>query len=290
MHAAWVNYSRGLTRVFETRTSRPTVATACQLVRDAPADRGDRRWRWISAGARACLLAGFAIAALFNVPFIFVTKAEQMYLVGIGAALMLAGASVALLDLAARTRARLAATLAVAVVFGAGLASFVAVTRDITRDFEPFGPIVLSHDDIVRTWGLVPPELREYVARKREPNAATRVSSNPLDELSQITFGVNGRETSPQGVGYMWMSGARAEIYVAASARTVTIPLRHPSSRFASPRAPSSSLTAGSSTISHWPRLNGGCRRCRCGLSTCRESAGCIAFASPSITPGGRRR
>ena len=36
-------------------------------------------WRWISAGARACLLAGIAIAALFNVPFVFVTKAEQMY-------------------------------------------------------------------------------------------------------------------------------------------------------------------------------------------------------------------
>ena len=72
------------------------------------------------------------------------------------------------------------------------------MTRDITRDFEPFGPIVLSHDDIVRTWGPVPPELREYVARKREPNAATRVSSNPVDELSQITFGVHGRETSPR--------------------------------------------------------------------------------------------
>ena len=61
-------------------------------------------WRWISGGARACLLAGIAIAALFNVPFVFVTKAEQMHLVGIGAALMLAGASVALLDLAAPAR------------------------------------------------------------------------------------------------------------------------------------------------------------------------------------------
>jgi hypothetical protein len=109
------------------------------------------------------------------------------------------------------------------------------VTRDITRDFEPFGPIVLSHDDIVRTWGPVPIELREYVARKREPGAATRVSSNPVDELSQVTFGVHGRETSPQGVGYMWMSGSRAEIYVTASARTVTIPLRHPIESFREP-------------------------------------------------------
>ena len=153
MHAAWVNYSRGLTRVFglvpADRPWQPLAswfATLLPIVAIAA-------WRWISAGARVCLLAGVAIAVLFNVPFVFVTKAEQMYLVGIGAALMLAGASVALLDLAARTQARLAATLIVAVVLGAGLASFVAVTRDITRDFEPFGPIVLSHDDIVRTWG-----------------------------------------------------------------------------------------------------------------------------------------
>ena len=81
----------------------------------------------------------------------------------------------------------------------------------------------------------MPPELREYVARKREPNAATRVSCNPLDELSQVTFGVHGRETSPQGVDYKWMSGPRAEIYVAASARTITIPLRHPIESFREP-------------------------------------------------------
>ena len=235
MHAAWVNYSRGLTGVFGlVPADRPWQPLASWFAALLPIV-AIAAWRWISGGARACLLAGVAIAALFNVPFVFVTKAEQMYLVGIGAALMLAGASVALLDLAARTRARLAATLAVAVVLGAVLASFVAVTRDITRDFEPFGPIVLSHDDIVRTWGPVPPELREYVARKREPNAATRVSSNPVDELSQVTFGVHGRETSPHGVGYMWMSGSRAEIYVAASARTVTIPLRHPIESFREP-------------------------------------------------------
>ena len=290
MHAAWVNYSRGLTGVFGlVPADRPWQPLASWFAALLPIV-AIAAWRWISGGARACLLAGIAIAALFNVPFVFVTKAEQMYLVGIGAALMLAGASVALLDLAARTRARLAATPAVAVVLGAGLASFVAVTRDITRDFEPFGPIVLSHDDIVRTWGPVPPELREYVARKREPNAATRVSSNPLDELSQVTFGVHGRETSPtawatcgcQGRGpkFTWPQ-ARAPSRSRCGTR---------SSRFASPRAPSSSPTAGSSTISHWPRLNGGCRRCRCDPSTCRESAGCIAFASPSITPGGRRR
>ncbi len=95
--------------------------------------------------------------------------------------------------------------------------------------------MVLAHDDLVRTWGPVPPELREYVALKREPGAAGRVSSNPLDELSQVTFGVYGRETSPDGVGYMWVFGPRAEIHVRANARSVTIPLRHPIEAFREP-------------------------------------------------------
>ena len=110
-----------------------------------------------------------AIAVLFNLPFAFVTKAEQMYLVGIGAALTLTGAALGMLDLAARARAPRASTLAVTALLLGGLASFVAVARDITRDFEPFGPVVLAHDDLVRTWGPVPPELRDYLALKREP-------------------------------------------------------------------------------------------------------------------------
>ena len=126
-------------------------------------------------------------------------------------------------------------TLAAAGVIAAGLASFVAVSRDISRDFEPFGPLVLSHDDVVRTWGPVPPELRDYLALKRDPDAAGRVSPNPLDELSAVTFGVYGRETSPDGVGYMWMNSARAEIQVRASARSVSIPLRHPIEAFREP-------------------------------------------------------
>ena len=140
--------------------------------------------------------------------------------------------------------------------------SFVAVARDITRDFEPFGPIVLAHDDLVRTWGPVPPELRDYLALKREPGAAGRVSSNPLDELSQVTFGVYGRETSPDGMGYMWMNSPRAEIHVRASARSVTIPLRHPIEAFREPtraRIDADGRLADDLALDH--ARSGGCRR-----------------------------
>jgi hypothetical protein len=184
-------------------------------------------WRWISPAARYCLASGAVVAVVFALPFVFAAKAEQVYLIGLGASLALTGASAGLLDLAGRIRWSDAASLMVGGVVAVGLASFVAVTRDISRDFEPFGPIVLSHDDIVRTWWSVPPELRDYVTRKRGPGAAGRMSPNPLDEVSHASFGFLGPELSPAGVPYLWMNGPRVEIQVAAHARLVVIPVRH---------------------------------------------------------------
>jgi hypothetical protein len=235
LHAAWVNFTRGLNGIFRlVPADRPwqPVASAFATILPLVALAS---WRWITRGARGCLLAGAAIALLFNLPFVFVTKAEQLYLVGIGACVTLTGASIAMLDLASRTRMARPLTSVVAAVLLAGLLSLAAVARDISRDYEPFGPIVLSHDDIVLTWGLVPPELRDYLTLKRVAGASARVSSNPVDEVSQITFGVHGRETSPEGVPYRWMSGPRAEIHVRANARSVTIPLRHPIEAFREP-------------------------------------------------------
>jgi hypothetical protein len=184
-------------------------------------------WRWISQAARWCLMGGATIAILFAAPFVFAVKPEQVYMLGLGYAIVLTGAAIGGFDLAARTVARGAAAVLVAAVVTVALASFTAVTRAITRDFEPFGPIVLSHDEIVRTWGVVPAELREFVARKREPDAVRRMSPNPADELPIVSYRTHGLERSPDGVPYSWMADVRAELYVSAAAREVTIPLRH---------------------------------------------------------------
>ena len=105
-HAAWVNYKRGLIGVFRlVPADRPWQPVASWMATLLPIV-ALVAWRWISRGARVCLLAGAAIAVLFNLPFIFITKAEQMYLVGIGATVTLTGASLGALDLAARGRAR----------------------------------------------------------------------------------------------------------------------------------------------------------------------------------------
>jgi hypothetical protein len=192
-------------------------------------------WRWISPGARLCLASGAAIAVAFALPFVFASKAEQLYLVGLGASLVLTGASMAMVELAGRMPApRTVSAVAVAAV-ATGLVSFVVVTRDITRDFEPFGPIVLARDDTVRTWWSVPPELREYLARKREPGSAERMSANPIDELSQVSFGFWVREVSPTGTPYLWMTEPQVEIQVGASARQVSVPIRHEIGAFREP-------------------------------------------------------
>jgi hypothetical protein len=233
--AAWANVIKGLNAVLRlVPADRPWQPVASWFATLLPI-LTIAAWRWISRGARVCLLAGGAIAVLFNLPFAFVTKPEQMYLVAIGAAIGLTGASLGLLDLAARAAARRVATVAAVSILTAGLASFAVVARDINRDFEPFGPIVLAHDDIVRTWAPVPTEVREYLALKREPGAARRLSANPVDELSQVTFGVHERERTPTGAGFMWMSGPRTEIHLRGSARSAAIPLRHQIESFSEP-------------------------------------------------------
>ena len=108
-----VNYSRGLTGVLGLVPSRSTVATACQLVRGAPADRGDRRVALDLVGHVPACWPGSRSRRLQRAVRIR-NQSRADVLVGIGAALMLAGASVALLDLAARPRGEAAATPAVA--------------------------------------------------------------------------------------------------------------------------------------------------------------------------------
>jgi hypothetical protein len=184
-------------------------------------------WRWISQAARWCLMGGAAIAILFAAPFVFAVKPEQVYMLGLGYAIVLTGAAIGGFDLAARTVARSAAAVLVAGIVIAALASFTAVTRAITRDFEPFGPLVLGHDDIVRTWGSVPAEIKDYLERKRAAGASARPSPNVLDELDVATFNTHGRDVTPDGVPYMWMARTWCEIDIAANAREVTIPLRH---------------------------------------------------------------
>lgn len=180
-------------------------------------------WPRLSREARVTMASGLALALLFNLPFVLITKAEQMHLVAVGAVLLLAGAFGGLMHAIRGSIAR-GAVIAAGI---AGLACLAAVARDIDRDFEPYGPVVLARDEMVRGWAAVPVELRDYLGRKRLPDAARWLSPDPSVALELLTFGMHGWETTPDGVRYRWMAGSRVEMLVREGTRKVTIPLRH---------------------------------------------------------------
>jgi hypothetical protein len=180
-------------------------------------------WRRLSPGARLTLLSGLALALLFNVPFVFITKAEQMHVVALGAVLVLAAACAGLIEATRRRDIRSIVLAAWAV----GIVCLGAVARDIARDFEPYGPVVRAHDEMVRGWMAVPLELREYLTRKNSLPGARPLPADPSMALDVVSFGVHEPERSGEGIAYRWMAGQRMEMLVTDRARTVMIPLRH---------------------------------------------------------------
>ena len=229
---AWANYLAGLNGVFRlVPAHRPWQLTASVFVTVLPVAAAIA-WRRATPRARGLMLAGAAAAILFNLPFVFVVKGEQMHLVAAGAVLFLTGAALCVID---AVRGRRTATYAAVLVLLAGVAALGAVARDISTDFRPYGPMVLYHDDIVRGWAAVPQEVRDYLASKRQAAAAERPPPNPVDVLRAVSFGLYPREIAAGGLAYRWMAGPRADIYVAESAREVLIPVRHDAAAFREP-------------------------------------------------------
>ena len=228
---AWRNYVGGLIGTLRlTPADRPWQPLASAFATSLPIF-ALVVWRRAQPGSRTLFVVGFSIALLFNLPFVFVSKAEQMHLVASGAVLVIAGSATMTLDSLAQRAWRRLAAVAIAI----GIAACAAVARDITRDFEPFGPRVLATDNIVRDWPHVPAQIKEYLARKQEPGADGRMSTNPIDELTHVVYGAHGMETAPDGTRYQWMSDRVADVLVFRPARSVLIPLRHDRGAFREP-------------------------------------------------------
>jgi hypothetical protein len=217
------NYIRGLYGLFRlVPADRPWQVGASWFVTLVPLAALTLSRR-SDLGPRVTAVSGLAIAMLFDLPFIFITKAEQLHFVALGAAVFLTGACAIVLT-GLRVRAA-------QYIFGlgslGGLVLLALVSRDIARDFDPYGPVVLAHDEIVQTWAAVPVDLRRFVARKRESGAKSTLSPDPSVALDLATFGAHGPERTPDGINYQWMAGTRTDILVTERARTITIPLRH---------------------------------------------------------------
>ena len=225
------NYWSGLYRTFcIAPADRPWQRIASWFAASVPAT-GVLLWRRATPRSRAALVSGAAVALVFNLPFVFITKPEQLHLVALGAVIVLTAGLLSIRDV---IMAPMIGGLAGAVV-AAGVAVFAVVTMDVTRDFEPFGPIVLSHDRLVERWAAVPPEVRDYLAKKRMPGATDRISPNLAAAVERITFGAHDREIGRDGVAFQWMSGRRSDILISPDAQTVVIPLRHAIEIFSEP-------------------------------------------------------
>ena len=242
--AAWDNFTRGLNGTFRLlpakRPWQPAASAFAQALPIAALVCGV-----LSKRGRAGLLlgaTGLILAVGFDLSFVFVTKAEQLHVVATGASFVIAGAALVLYDALPRLR------LVTVAVIVAGFSACAAVSADIARDFAPFGPIVRSHDAIVRTWSAVPIEIREYLAAKQAPDAAVRLAANPADALPFVAFGLGGRERDSDGAPFRWTDRAHAVLFVRRDARTIEVPVRAigPAARL----HPHVSMTVGGNAVS----------------------------------------
>lgn len=235
LESAWRNVSRTLANSYRLVPADREWQPAASLFATWLPVIAVAAWAWISRAARFMMLLGAAIAFISAAPLVFATKAEQIYLPALGLSLLVAGAALAMIDLTARLPRPRALGLLTGAVLAAGIATFALVSRSITRDFEPFGPIVLANDELVRTWGVIPVEIKEYLISKRAPGAADTVPSNPVEALTSVTYHSHGPDATGEGVPYTWMNGKTLELHVHPAARSIIVPLRHEIGAFREP-------------------------------------------------------
>ena len=220
---AWTNFTKGLRSVvLLVPARRPWQLQASWFAAALPLAGLVAAIVRRNRAALFCLASGAALTVLFNLPFALVSKVEQYHLLAAGAVLMLTGGAVALLDGPRRLLNVIAALILIA-----GVTAMAAVSKHIAGDFQPFGPIVMHRDTIVEGWAPVPEELRAYLARKREPGAAGRLSPNPIDELRVVSWGFLGHEQDNRGTPYRWLGGRSGRILVTSGASSIVIPVRH---------------------------------------------------------------
>jgi hypothetical protein len=176
-----------------------------------------------AAGGLFLMTVGILAVAAFNIPFAFVTKAEQWHLLTLGAVLVLTGAWFALWQSApAPLRVGL-------LVVTAGLAvAMAAVGRDIARDFAPYSPATLAYDRDVTGWAMVSEDVRRFLDEKRAAWDARRETLTLQGALPLVSEGLHALEEH-RGERFRW-TGGEVRLYVqpgrrvAVRLRTIPVP------------------------------------------------------------------
>jgi hypothetical protein len=219
VEAAWINYSRAFTIFTLEPARRPLqmLATATSqiiLVGGGLAVLLRRESRYL-------ILVGLWIAAVFNAPFVLVSKAEQFHLIAFGASVVLAAACDALIGWWPVAAARRLATMAAL----AALATFVPLSRHIAADFAPCSAITLGTDEIARGWPVVPPEIKAWLADKPARCAAGALV--PLTRGVDTVTWAFWSEPAEDGGAFQW-TGPEATVMARRALRQVVVELRRP--------------------------------------------------------------
>ncbi len=177
--------------------------------------------------ARFLLIAGVIVAIAFDVPFVFVTKREQLYLLAIGGTIAFAAGCAALWSISRQRvwHAMLTVMLVVVLLMSA------RISRLMAADFAPYDPITLGSDELAAGWASVPIELREFLQRKRDLWQHRHQTVQLPEDLDVVTYGAHGWEAEPGGQRFEWSSG-EVTIFARRTATLLSLPVRafpHPS-------------------------------------------------------------
>jgi hypothetical protein len=254
---AWTNWVRGLSTFRLLPAKRPWQAEASWFVTLVPL-LALLSWRRLTPGLRGALVSAPLAGLLFDLPFAFIVKAEQLHLVSAAAAMLTAAAIAGLLHVLRPWRILQAGWVIAAAL---GLVAMGAVARDISRDFEPYGRSTLRTDRIVQEWAAVPVEVRDYLARKAAADPTARPDSDPSRALPLVAFGLHGAERSPDGRLLRWMAAAASDVFVRHGTRLVTFAVRHEIGAFREPahvRIEADGRTVSDVTLSddRWAEVN----------------------------------
>jgi hypothetical protein len=166
------------------------------------------------------ILLGFGMVAVCNLPYALVTKREQWYLLSLGGAVLLTGATWAVWR--ALRLAVLRASYSVLIV--AVVIAMAWVSRQMAGDFAPYSGYVLDTDRAVADWGMVSPEIREYLVEKGARWKARREQMPFPKALRMIWCGVYGWESPVESSRSRW-GGRRVTGFLDRGARTMSMPI-----------------------------------------------------------------
>jgi hypothetical protein len=224
----WANFRRGLDAVRLAGSRRPLEIASSVFVTVAFVGGSLAALFRRTTPGSYLLASGFLIVLFFNVPFVFVTKAEQRHLLALGSVIALTGAIDVLIESVTVTLVR----RSVAVILGLGALTLVPVARSVTADFAPCSGYTLYTDGIVTGWWVVPPEIKKWLEAKPDACRAGSLVALP-DALPSVTWAYD-QEIDETGRPFRWTSD-HAMTFVALGARQLVFAVRGATASAAQP-------------------------------------------------------